>query len=267
MDAAFLALHRHRRGRAGVRLHQRLPRRGQRDRGRGLHQGAHPAGGAGARRGDEPGRRADLHQGRHDRRRAGSSTPPTGSAGLQVVFAALIGAITWNLITWYFGLPSSSSHALIGGLVGAALAAAESVQWIGDPRQGRHPDGALAADRLRPGLPVHAGDPVDLPAARNAHKANRGFRYAQILSSAAMAFGHGTQDAQKTMGIITLALVTAGRDRHLRRPAVGHPRLGAGDQRRHLLRRLPHHAHARPADHPAHARPAASPPRRWPRAS
>src|SRR3978361_2094173 len=57
--------------------------------------------------------------------------PPTGSAGLQVVFAALIGAIVWNLITWYFGLPSSSSHALIGGLVGAALAAAESVKWNG----------------------------------------------------------------------------------------------------------------------------------------
>ena len=55
--------------------------------------------------------------------------PPTGSEGLKVVFAALIGAIAWNLITWYFGLPSSSSHALIGGLVGAALAAAESVQW------------------------------------------------------------------------------------------------------------------------------------------
>ena len=57
--------------------------------------------------------------------------PPTGVGGLQVVFAALIGAIAWNLITWYFGLPSSSSHALIGGLVGAALAAAETVKWSG----------------------------------------------------------------------------------------------------------------------------------------
>src|ERR671929_1485297 len=57
--------------------------------------------------------------------------PPTGTSGLQVVFAALIGAIVWNLITWYFGLPSSSSHALIGGLVGAALAASEGVQWGG----------------------------------------------------------------------------------------------------------------------------------------
>ena len=80
----------------------------------------------------------------------------------------------------------------------------------GHPRQGRHPDGPLAAGRLRPRLPVHAGDPVDLPAPPTRTKANRGFRYAQIVSSATMALGHGMQDAQKTMGIITLALFTAG---------------------------------------------------------
>src|ERR687893_67030 len=62
---------------------------------------------------------------------AGIIDAPSGSAGLQLVFAALVGAIVWNLVTWYFGLPSSSSHALIGGLVGAALAAAHSVQWVG----------------------------------------------------------------------------------------------------------------------------------------
>ena len=62
---------------------------------------------------------------------AGIIDAPTGTDGLVVVFAALIGAIAWNLITWYFGLPSSSSHALIGGLVGAALAASQSVQWLG----------------------------------------------------------------------------------------------------------------------------------------
>src|SRR5829696_10079838 len=62
---------------------------------------------------------------------AGIIDPPEGSSGLELVFAALIGAITWNLITWWFGLPSSSSHALIGGLVGAALAASHSVQWMG----------------------------------------------------------------------------------------------------------------------------------------
>ncbi len=62
---------------------------------------------------------------------AGIIDTPSGGGGLEIVFAALIGAITWNMITWYFGLPSSSSHALIGGLVGAALAAAHSVQWTG----------------------------------------------------------------------------------------------------------------------------------------
>src|SRR6476469_10007524 len=62
---------------------------------------------------------------------SGIIEPPSGGGGLQVVFAALVGAIAWNLITWYSGLPSSSSHALICGLVGAALAAAESVHWMG----------------------------------------------------------------------------------------------------------------------------------------
>src|SRR5690348_7309920 len=61
----------------------------------------------------------------------GIISTPTGATGLEIVFAALIGAITWNLITWYFGLPSSSTHALIGGLVGSALAARETVQWSG----------------------------------------------------------------------------------------------------------------------------------------
>jgi phosphate/sulfate permease len=135
--------------------------------------------------------------------------PPTGSAGLKVVFAALIGAIAWNLITWYFGLPSSSSHALIGGLVGAALAAAESVKWMGIL------DKVVVPMVLSPLIGFGVGYLFMLAILwtfrkRHAHRTERGFRHAQILSSAAMAFGHGTQDAQKTMGIITLALVTSG---------------------------------------------------------
>jgi phosphate/sulfate permease len=140
---------------------------------------------------------------------SGIIDPPTGTGGLQVVFAALIGAIAWNLITWYFGLPSSSSHALIGGLVGAALAAAESVKWLGIV------DKVVVPMVLSPLIGFGLGYLFMLAILwsfrkRNAHKVHRGFRYAQIASSAAMAFGHGTQDAQKTMGIITLALVTSG---------------------------------------------------------
>ena len=72
--------------------------------------------------------------------------------GLVIVLAGLLGAIAWNLITWYFGLPSSSSHALIGGLVGAAVAAGTMVDWDDGRRQGRHPDAGLAGRRLHPRL-------------------------------------------------------------------------------------------------------------------
>jgi PiT family inorganic phosphate transporter len=140
---------------------------------------------------------------------AGIIDTPSGSDGLQIVFAALIGAITWNLITWYFGLPSSSSHALIGGLVGAALSAVHSVQWLGIVEK------VVVPMVLSPLVGFGLGYLVMLAVlwsfrGANVTRANRGFRYAQIVSSATMALGHGLQDAQKTMGIITLALVTAG---------------------------------------------------------
>src|SRR3954451_14941211 len=134
---------------------------------------------------------------------------PQGSQGLEIVFAALVGAITWNLITWYFGLPSSSSHALIGGLVGAALAAAHSVQWMGIL------DKVVIPMVVSPLVGFGLGYLFMLALLwvfrkANASRAHRNFRYAQIVSSATMALGHGMQDAQKTMGIITLALFTAG---------------------------------------------------------
>ena len=140
---------------------------------------------------------------------AGIIDAPTGGEGLRLVFAALVGAIVWNLITWYFGLPSSSSHALIGGLVGAALAAAHSVRWMGVL------DNVVIPMVLSPLVGFGVGYLFMLVLLwsfrhANAHRAERGFRYAQIASSATMALGHGMQDAQKTMGIITLALVTAG---------------------------------------------------------
>jgi phosphate/sulfate permease len=140
---------------------------------------------------------------------AGIIAAPTGDNGLVVVFAALVGAIVWNLITWWFGLPSSSSHALIGGLVGAALAASRDVQWAGVV------DKVVIPMVLSPvvgfGLAYLAMVGLLWVFRRaNPHRVNRNFRHAQIGSAALMAFGHGTQDAQKTMGVITLALVTSG---------------------------------------------------------
>ena len=139
----------------------------------------------------------------------GIITAPAGKHGLVIVIAALIGAITWNLITWYFGLPSSSSHALIGGLVGAGLASASVVLWSGIldkvviPMVMSPAIGFLAAFGVMTGI---------LWIFRRSHpgKVNRGFRLAQSLSAAAMALGHGLQDAQKTMGVIFLALLSTG---------------------------------------------------------
>ncbi|HEY3462527.1 MAG TPA: anion permease [Gaiellaceae bacterium] len=135
----------------------------------------------------------------------------TGLATEHTVLAALLGAIAWNLLTWWFGLPSSSTHALIGGLVGAALVQSGStgVDWSGIWEKVIIPGaaspvigfvGAFALlvviyrlfHRLTPGV------------------AHRGFRLGQLLSGTWVAFTHGANDAQKTMGVIALALYTHG---------------------------------------------------------
>ena len=135
--------------------------------------------------------------------------PATSHAGLIVVLAALGGAIAWNLGTWYLGLPSSSSHALIGGLVGAALAASQTVKWQGIWQKVVVP---MVASPLVGIVLSYLFMLAVLWGFRrvNAVRANRGFRWAQIASAATMAFGHGTQDAQKTMGVIALTLVVSG---------------------------------------------------------
>ena len=140
---------------------------------------------------------------------SGIISPPTGVSGLAVVLAGLGGAIAWNLITWWLGLPSSSTYALIGGLAGAGIAAGTTVHWDVLARLVALPMvlspllgfalayvvmvGVLWAVRRRPFAPTM-----------------RRFRMAQSVSAAAMALGHGLQDAQKTMGVITLALVAGG---------------------------------------------------------
>jgi inorganic phosphate transporter, PiT family len=134
---------------------------------------------------------------------------PETESSLVVLLAALLGAIVWNLTTWWFGLPSSSSHALIGGLVGATLASVGTVQWAG------------IVEKVI--IPMIVSPVVGFTLAflfmtaimwifrrANPGRVNRGFRIAQTFSAAAMALGHGLQDAQKTMGVITLALVVGG---------------------------------------------------------
>jgi PiT family inorganic phosphate transporter len=134
---------------------------------------------------------------------------PEGKSSLIVVFAALVGAITWNLLTWYFGLPSSSSHALIGGLVGAALASSTTVLWHGVY------DKVLIPMLVSPVVGLMLGYFVMVAILwlfRNTSpsRVSRGFRHAQSVSAAAMSLGHGMQDAAKTMGVIVLALEVGG---------------------------------------------------------
>jgi PiT family inorganic phosphate transporter len=142
---------------------------------------------------------------------SGIANTPTGDAGQIVVAAALVGGIVWNLLTWRLGIPSSSSHALIGGLIGAAIAAAGTASLN---LQGIY-DKVLFPLIASPILGVFLGFAlmvVLLNVFRRAHpkKINDRFRRLQLLSAAYMAFSHGSNDAQKTMGIITLALVAGG---------------------------------------------------------
>jgi PiT family inorganic phosphate transporter len=135
----------------------------------------------------------------------------TGLVTLTVVFAGLAGGIIWNLLTWLLGIPSSSSHALIGGVIGSTLAAAggHAVQW----------HNLFAKVIIPAGLsPIVAGGIAALGTwwiyriSRSLSEGarNRGFRIGQIGSASMVSLAHGTNDAQKTMGIITLALIVNG---------------------------------------------------------
>jgi PiT family inorganic phosphate transporter len=128
-----------------------------------------------------------------------------------IIFAALVGAILWNLVTWLFGLPSSSSHALFGGLIGA--------MWVGAGVNGIHFDEVISKILL-PAIasPLVAGIAAMIAtylAYRITHRANAGpvtsgFRHGQTVSASLVSLAHGTNDAQKTMGVITLTLISAG---------------------------------------------------------
>jgi len=141
-----------------------------------------------------------------------------GYALLLIILAGLVGGIVWNVLTWLLGLPSSSSHALFGGLIGSAIAALgmSGVKWTGD---GSKLDGVLGKVVL-PAVasPVIAGLVAALGtwfifrviAGVAERFTDQGFRWGQIGSASLVSLAHGTNDAQKTMGVITLALIAAG---------------------------------------------------------
>ncbi|MCO8271172.1 inorganic phosphate transporter [Actinoplanes sp. TRM 88003] len=147
-----------------------------------------------------------------------SLTSDGGTALLLIVLAGLIGGIVWNLFTWLLGLPSSSSHALFGGLVGATIAGLgwAGVNWNGN---GTKLDGVVGKVIL-PALisPVIAGVVAavgtwiiyKITVGVAARFTENGFRWGQIGSASLVSLAHGTNDAQKTMGVITLALIAAG---------------------------------------------------------
>jgi PiT family inorganic phosphate transporter len=142
---------------------------------------------------------------------SGLATTPDGPVGQTIVAAALFGAIVWNLITWRFGIPSSSSHALIGGLLGAVVAAvgASAIKVDGVMSKVILP---LVASPIAGVLGGFLLMVILLNVFRRANpqRINERFRRLQLISAAFMAFSHGSNDAQKTMGIMTLALIAAG---------------------------------------------------------
>ncbi|MGH2955577.1 MAG: inorganic phosphate transporter [Solirubrobacterales bacterium] len=128
-----------------------------------------------------------------------------------VVFAGLIGAISWNLLTWYYGLPSSSSHALIGGVVGAAFAAAGADAVLGDGLTSKVLIPAVVAPLVAFVVGVIAINiAYGVVGRERPGPVTRGFRWGQVVSGGMLALAHGTNDAQKTMGVITLALIANG---------------------------------------------------------
>ncbi|MEW9051287.1 MAG: inorganic phosphate transporter [Neobacillus sp.] len=136
--------------------------------------------------------------------------PFTLQNGSIVILAALIAAITWNLVTWYYGIPSSSSHAIIGSIAGAALAAEgfNALNYSGFTK-------ILKALLISPLLAFAVGFIVYsifkvVFKNFNLTKTNRNFRYMQVATAALQSYSHGTNDAQKAMGIITLALIANG---------------------------------------------------------
>jgi inorganic phosphate transporter, PiT family len=140
----------------------------------------------------------------------GKGIVDSGNVTQMVVLAAVIGAIVWDLVTWYYGLPSSSSHAIIGGIMGAVFAHAglSALKWAGLQK-------IILALLISPILGTLIGFIFMMIiyrvfANKSPSGLNKNFRRLQVVSAAFMAFSHGTADAQKSMGVITMALVSFG---------------------------------------------------------
>jgi inorganic phosphate transporter, PiT family len=141
----------------------------------------------------------------------GKGTVDPSFVDYYVIFGALVGALAWNIITWYYGIPSSSSHALVGGLVGATMAksgSAAPIVWSGFGK-------TLAFIVISPLVGFLIGGLLMVVAAwvfrnQSPHQAGKWFKKAQLVAAAAYSLGHGGNDAQKTIGIIWLLLITAG---------------------------------------------------------
>jgi PiT family inorganic phosphate transporter len=140
----------------------------------------------------------------------GVANPAELEHGVPIVIAALLSAIAWNLITWWFGIPSSSSHALIGSLAGAVIGGAgmSAINSGGLMK-------IVQALILSPIIAFTAGFIImwvlkKIFAKSSPHQVNKGFRFGQIITAAFQSFSHGTNDAQKAMGIIVFALVASG---------------------------------------------------------
>jgi PiT family inorganic phosphate transporter len=142
---------------------------------------------------------------------SGIAATPDGPDGQIIVAAALLGAITWNLITWRLGIPSSSSHALIGGLLGAVLGAIGTGAYKWDGIWGKVLFPLVTSPIVGLLLGFFAMVLIlNVFQRANPRRLNERFRRLQVISAAFMAFSHGSNDAQKTMGIMTLALIGAG---------------------------------------------------------
>ncbi len=140
----------------------------------------------------------------------GKGIVDAGNVTQMVVLAGVLGAIVWDLVTWYYGLPSSSSHAIIGGIMGAVIAHAgtAALHWDGLQK-------IILSLVLSPVIGTLLGFIVMVVMlwsfkSTSPHSINKHFRRLQVLSAAFMAFSHGTADAQKSMGVITMALVSYG---------------------------------------------------------